>query len=81
MSLRTERKKREAEEKTEARKRSIKQSIQSRIEEFRLNRKGMTKKKRSEVMANHRRVDRHLTAAIIIVSLLLLITWVIILNY
>lgn len=50
-------------------------------EEFKLNREGKTKRKRLDVKSRYRKIDRTLTALIIIVSLLLLISWVIILFY
>ncbi|HLR91917.1 MAG TPA: hypothetical protein VK048_02555 [Atopostipes sp.] len=81
MSSRSERKKAERERKKAARKARVKRSIKDRIEEFKLNREGKTKRKRSDVMGRHRRIDRILTALIIIVALLLIITWVIILFY
>ncbi len=52
-----------------------------RYEEFKLNREGKTKRKRIDVMSRYRKVDRTLTALIVIVSLLLIISWVIILFY
>ena len=81
MSSRSERKKVERERKKAARKARVKRSINDRIEEFKLNREGKTKRRRSDVMGRHRRIDRILTALIIIVALLLIITWVIILFY
>lgn len=50
-------------------------------EEFKLNREGKTKRKRTDVMLRYRKIDRTLTALIVIISLLLIISWVIILFY
>lgn len=81
MSSRTERKKRERERLRQERKETTKKRLKDRIEEFKLNRQGKTKRRRSDVMSRYRKIDRTLTALIIIVGLLLLITWVIILFY
>lgn len=79
MNMRTDRRKEEDELKKQERKDKAKSAIQSRIEEFKLNREGKTKKKRSDVQARYRRTDRILSLFILIVLLLLIITWVIIL--
>lgn len=78
---RSERKKYERERKRAERKQNVKGSIKDRIEEFKLNRQGKTKRKRTEVMGRYRRTDRILTALIAIGVLLLIITWIIILFY
>lgn len=78
---RSERKKYERERQKAERKENVKKSIKDRIEEFKLNRQGKTKRKRTEVMGRYRRTDRILTALIAIVALLLVIAWVIILFY
>lgn len=52
-----------------------------RYEEFQLNREGKTKRKRVDVKTRYRKINRTLTALILIVSLLLAITWVIVLFY
>jgi hypothetical protein len=78
---RSDRKKYERERKKAKRKEKVKMSIKDRIEEFKLNRQGKTKRKRAEVMSRYRKTDRILTALIAIVVLLLIITWVIILFY
>lgn len=78
---RSERKKYERERQRAERKENVKKSIKDRIEEFKLNRQGKTKRKRTEVMERYRRTDRILTALIAIVALLLIIAWVIILFY
>lgn len=78
---RSERKRYERERQRAERKENVKKSIKDRIEEFRLNRQGKTKRKRTEVMGRYRRTDRILTALIAIVALLLIIAWVIILFY
>jgi len=75
MSLRSERKKEERRRRRQERKEKRKNSIKDRIEEFKLNRQGKTKRKRSDVMSRYRKVGRILTLLIIIVSLLLIITW------
>lgn len=81
LSSRLERKKYERKQLKEERKQTIKSRVTDWIEEFKLNRQGKTKKRRTDVMARYRRTDQILTATIIIVGLLLLITWVIILFY
>src|SRR5699024_12791782 len=78
---RTERKKYEREQKRMERKENVKRSIKDRVEEFKLNRQGKTKRKRTEVMGRYRRTERILTALIAIVLLLLIITWIVILFY
>ncbi len=60
---------------------TFKHKIANWYEEFKLNREGKTKLKRADVMTRYRRTDRQLTAMIIIVGLLLIISWVIILFY
>lgn len=81
MSSRSDRKKYEREQKIAARKESIKKRVKDRIEEFKLNREGKTKRKRSDVMGRYRRTNRTLNALILITLLLLVITWIIILYY
>ena len=81
VGLRSTRRKEEKKERRRQFFRRIKESIGDRYEEFKLNREGKTKRKRVNVKARHRKVDRTLTALIIIVSLLLAITWVIVLFY
>ncbi len=76
---RLERKKAERAQRRQEFKEQKKQSIKSRIEEFKLNRQGKTNKRRSDVMERYRQVDRTLNFLIAIVVLLLIITWVIIL--
>lgn len=79
MNLRSERRREEQEELKRERKEKVKSTFNSRIEEFKLNRQGKTKKKRSDVQARYRRTDRTLSLLILTVLLLLIITWVIIL--
>ena len=79
MSSRSERKIAEREARKKQRKDQRKNTIKDRVEEFKLNRKGKTKRKRTEVMSRYRKVDRTLTLLIAIVVLLLIITWVYIL--
>lgn len=79
MNMRSERKQKERLREKDERKAKAKQSFKSRIEEFKLNREGKTKKKRSDVHARYRHIDRILTLLILIVLLLLIITWIIIL--
>ncbi len=62
-------------------KKKAKDKITDWYEEFKLNRQGKTKRKRSDVMLRYRKIDRTLTALIIIVGLLLTISWIIILFY
>lgn len=81
MSSRRERKAFEREQAKAERKKRRKNRIKSRIEEFKLNRQGKTKRRRTDVMARHRRVDRVLNALLLIVALLLVITWIIVLFY
>lgn len=81
MSSRSDRKKYERKQKIAARKESIKIRVKDRIEEFKLNREGKTKRKRSDVMGRYRRTNRTLNALILITLLLLVITWIIILYY
>lgn len=50
-------------------------------EEFKLNREGKTKRKRADVKSRYRRLDKNLTALIIILTLLLAISWVVVLFY
>ncbi|SHE38245.1 hypothetical protein SAMN02745249_00328 [Atopostipes suicloacalis DSM 15692] len=78
---RMERKRYERDQKRIERKENVKMSIKDRIEEFKLNRQGKTKRKRTEVMGRYRRTERVLTALIAIVLLSLIITWIIILFY
>jgi len=75
MSLRSNRKKEERKRRRQARKENRKNSIKDRIEEFKLNRQGKTKRKRADVMSRHRKTGRILTLLIVIVGLLLLIVW------
>ena len=79
MNLRSERRREEQEELKRERKEKVKSTFKSRIEEFKLNRQGKTKKKRSDVQVRYRRTDRTLSLLILTVLLLLIITWVIIL--
>lgn len=76
MSSRSERKHEEREARKQERKARRKNTIKDRIEEFKLNRKGKTKRKRTDVMSRYRKVDRTLTLLIAIVTLLLVITWI-----
>jgi len=75
MSLRSNRKKEERKRQRQERKDKRKNSIKDRIEEFKLNRQGKTKRKRTDVMSRHRKIGRILTLLIVIVGLLLLIVW------
>ena len=79
MSSRSERKREEIEERQQKRRESRKSIIKDRIEEFKLNRQGKTKKKRSDVMSKHRKTSKRLTLLISILILLLVIVWVYIL--
>lgn len=79
MSSRTERKMKERKDARKKRKDNLKHSFKDRIEEFRLNREGKTKRKRSDVHSRYRKVDRMLTLSIIIVLILLVIVWLYIL--
>lgn len=81
MSSRSERKRAERERLKLERREQRKNSIKDRIEEFKLNRQGKTKRKRQNVMARHRKIGRTLTTLIVIVALLLVIAWVLILFY
>ncbi len=81
MGLRSTRKKEEQKEKRARFFARIKNWIIDRYEEFKLNREGKTKRRRIDVKTRHRKVDRTLTALIVIVTLLLAITWVIVLFY
>lgn len=79
MSTRSERKKVERERRKQERRENRKNSVKERVEEFKLNRQGKTKRRRSDVMSRHRKTSRLLTLLISIVGLLLVITWVLIL--
>lgn len=79
MSSRSERKRAERDARNRERKAQRKNSIKNRIEEFKLNRQGKTKRKRTDVMTRYRKTDRTLTLLIAIVLLLLVITWIYIL--
>lgn len=81
VGLRSTRKKEARKEKRTEFFQKLKSKISDRYEEFKLNREGKTKRKRTDVKARYRKTDRRLTALIIIVGLLLAITWVIILFY
>lgn len=78
---RSNRKQNERKELRSQTKVTVKDKIMSRYEEFKLNREGKTKRKRTDVMSRYRKIDRTLTALIIIVSLLLIISWIVILFY
>lgn len=79
MSSRVDRKREERALARQQRKQQAKHSVKDRIEEFKLNRQGKTKRKRSDVHSRYRRVDRILTSLILIVLLLFIIVWVYIL--
>lgn len=79
MSSRTDRKTEEREMAKQERKDKIKYSLKDRVEEFRLNREGKTKRKRSDVHSRYRKVDRMLTLFIVIVFIVLVIVWLYIL--
>lgn len=79
MSSRTDRRMKEREMVKQERKAKIKYSLKNRIEEFKLNRQGKTKRKRSDVHSRYRKVDQMLTLFIVIVSILLVIVWLYIL--
>ena len=81
MGSRSNRKKHERKELRSQTRKKFKSRITDWYEEFQLNREGKTKRKRLDVMARYRKVDRTLTAMIVIVGLLLIISWVIILFY
>ena len=78
---RLDRKKYERQQEKVARKESLKKRITDRIEEFKLNREGKTKKKRADVMGRYRQTNKTLNALILITLLLLIIAWVIVLYY
>lgn len=59
----------------------IKDKLIDSYEEFKLNREGKTKRKRIDVKSRYRKIDRNLTALIIILALLLTISWIIVLFY
>lgn len=59
----------------------LKSKLLDRYEEFKLNRQGKTKRKRADVKSRYRKRSKQLTALIIIVALLLIISWVIVLYY
>lgn len=81
MGSRANRKRNERKQLRSQTRKKAKNKIIDWYEEFKLNREGKTKRKRAEVMSRHRKVDRTLTALIVIISLLLAISWVIILFY
>lgn len=81
MGSRANRKKNDRQQLRSQTRKKTKAKISDRYEEFKLNREGKTKRKRTDVMSRYRKVDRTLTAMIVIVSLLLIISWVIILFY
>ena len=81
MESRSNRKKNERKELRSQTRKKVKYKITDWYEEFKLNREGKTKRKRIDVMARYRKIDRTLTALIVIVGLLLVISWVIILFY
>ncbi len=78
---RIDRKREEREQEKIERKEGFKNKLTDRVEEFKLNREGKTKRKRSDVMGKYRRTSRMLSIFILIVLLLFIITWVIILFY
>lgn len=79
MGSRLARKNKERENARQERKTKVRRTFTDRIEEFRLNREGKTKRKRSDVHSKHRRIDRILSLMILIVFLLFVIVWVYIL--
>lgn len=81
MRLRSNRKDIEKREKKTRMFNRIKNKIVNQYEEFKLNRKGKTKRKRVDVKTRYRKINRNLNALIIIILLLLAITWVIVLFY
>ena len=81
MGPRSNRKKNERQQLRSQARKKTKDRLVDWYEEFKLNREGKTKRKRTDVMSRYRKVDRTLTAMIVIVSLLLVISWVIILFY
>lgn len=81
MGSRVNRKKNERRQLRSQTRKKTKGKIVDWYEEFKLNRQGKTKRKRADVMARYRKVDRTLSALIVIVGLLLVISWVIILFY
>lgn len=78
---RTKRKELEKVENREQQKQKFKDQIKDRYEEFKLNRQGKTKRRRSEVMEKYRRLSRILTLLIVIMLLLLIIVWIWILYF
>lgn len=78
---RLDRKEYERKQEKVARKESLKKRLTDRMEEFKLNREGKTKKKRADVMGRYRRTNKTLNALILITLLLLIIAWVIVLYY
>ena len=81
MGERSNRKKIERKKQRTQTRKKIKHRVTDWYEEFKLNREGKTKRKRIDVMERYRKIDRTLTALIIIIGLLLAISWVIILFY
>lgn len=81
MGERSSRKKTEKREKKKKFIQKIKDKLIDSYEEFKLNREGKTKRKRADVKSRYRKIDRNLTALIIILILLLVISWVIVLFY
>ncbi|MDN6162491.1 MAG: hypothetical protein L0I79_06930 [Atopostipes sp.] len=81
MGERSSRKKAEKREKKKKFIQKIKDKLIDSYEEFKLNREGKTKRKRADVKSRYRKIDRNLTALIIILILLLVISWVIVLFY
>lgn len=81
MGSRSNRKKNERNQLRSQTRKKTKDHIIDWYEEFKLNRQGKTKRKRTDVMSRYRKVDRTLNALIIIIGLLLIISWVIILFY
>ena len=78
---RLDRKEYERKQEKVARKESLKKRLTDRMEEFKLNREGKTKKKRADVMGRYRQTNKTLNALILITLLLLIIAWVIVLYY
>lgn len=81
MGSRSNRKKNERKLLRSQNRKKTKDKIIDWYEEFKLNREGKTKRKRTDVMLRYRKIDRTLTALIVIIILLLIISWVIILFY
>lgn len=79
MGLRSTRKKAERNEKSFFKK--IKNKWIDFYEEFKLNREGKTKRKRTNVKSRYRKINKNLTALIVIISLLLVISWIVVLFY